>query len=666
MIRASRCLYQGRVRSICIGVRPVRVLVPFVQNVRWAHTVVATPATTPTPTSPIQLRDYQEECIQAVLSYLDKGHKRLGISLATGSGKTVIFTHLINRLKSRGRHGSQTLILAHRRELVEQAARHCTNVYPSKRIDIEMGNLHASGLADITVASVRSICSKERIEKFDPNRFKLILVDEAHHIVAPGYLDVLKHFGLREPTADAPALVGVSATMSRFDGVKLGAAIDHIVYHKDYVEMIEEKWLSNVIFTTVRSTADISRVRSGANGDFQPSELSRAINTDEINEVTVRAWLARAAHRKSTMVFCADLAHVVGLTNMFRRYGIDARFVTGETAKMDRSETLDAFKAMRFPVLINCGVFTEGTDIPNVDCIVLARPTKSRNLLVQMIGRGMRLHADKENCHVIDMVASLETGIVTTPTLFGLDPDEIADQADVNTLKERKERNDQARERQQLAADSKLGRATGPRSAPSNITFTDYDSVEDLIDDTSGERHIRAISPHAWVQVGAEKYILSTQRGDFLTLERMNEEMFQVQLTSRIPIQAVMRGAKSPYARPRVLAKTETFLDAVHGADTYAAEHFPRPFIDKGMRWRKTPASEGQVTFLNRLRGPEDQLTTETITKGKAGDMITKIKHGARGWFDQIQSGRKRERRELNKVQALRSREEVRVGPLSA
>ena len=95
-----------------------------------------------------------------------------------------------------------------------------------------MGNAHASGAADITVASVRSLMSGDRIQKFDPKCFKLVLVDEAHHIVASGYMDTLRYFGLLEPKENSPALVGVSATMSRFDGLRLGAAIDHIVYHK--------------------------------------------------------------------------------------------------------------------------------------------------------------------------------------------------------------------------------------------------------------------------------------------------------------------------------------------------------------------------------------------------------------------------------------------------
>ena len=187
---------------------------------------------------------------------------------------------------------------------------------------------------------------------------------------------------------------------------------------RDYVDMIGEKWLSDVVFTTVQSKADVSRVKRGPAGDFQVGDLSRAVNTLETNEITVSAWMSRAADRKSTLVFCVDLAHVADLTAAFRRRGIQAKFVTGDTPKRIRGERLDAFRNRQYPVLLNCGVFTEGTDIPNIDCVVLARPTKSRNLLVQMIGRGMRLYAGKKNCHVIDMVASLEAGIVTTPTLY--------------------------------------------------------------------------------------------------------------------------------------------------------------------------------------------------------------------------------------------------------
>ena len=146
----------------------------------------------------------------------------------------MIFTQLIGRIKAPNRNATQTLILVHRRELVEQAARHCTDAYPDKTIDIEMGNTHASGSADITIASVRSLTSGDRMTKFDPQYYKLILVDEAHHIVASTYMQTLRHFGVvdGQKGSHAPALVGVSATLSRLDGLRLSDAIDHIVYHK--------------------------------------------------------------------------------------------------------------------------------------------------------------------------------------------------------------------------------------------------------------------------------------------------------------------------------------------------------------------------------------------------------------------------------------------------
>ncbi|KAJ4425138.1 putative ATP-dependent helicase IRC3 [Gnomoniopsis sp. IMI 355080] len=624
----------------------------------------ATESTHPT-VQQVQLRDYQIECIQAVVSAFKNGHKRVGISLATGGGKTVIFTQLIQHVTGPSKNATQTLILAHRRELVEQAARHCANAYPDKVVEIDMAGARASGVADITIASVASLQKEERLAKYNPDSFKLILVDEAHHIVAPGYMKVLQHFGLSSKNPYSPNLVGVSATFSRFDGLKLGAAIDEIVYHKDYVDMIDEKWLTGVIFTTVSSTADIRGVKSqGAKGDFIPSELSRAVNTDQVNDVTVRAWLAKAAERKSTLVFCVDLNHVTGLTAKFRQYGLDARFVTGDTHKIERGEILDAFKRGEFPVLLNCGVFTEGTDIPNVDCVLLARPTKSRNLLVQMIGRGMRLHKSKENCHIIDMVSSLETGIVTVPTLFGLDPGELVSNATVNHLESIKERKEAESTRQRQVYDG--APIPVPEGLPQKVTFTEYDSVFDLISDTSGERHINTLTHYAWVQVGPNKYVLSGDGGSYLRLEKDSSDKPDSALWRAFLIRRLPSGtSKSPYAAPRELLKAASFADAVHGADKYAGERFPHYIISRRQPWRSAPPTKGQLEFLNKLRPEDDQLTENDLTKGRAADMITKVKFGAKGRFADMQATRKKHTKQVNILEERKMRETVRVGPLA-
>lgn len=522
------------------------------------------------------------------------------------------------------------------------------------------------------MASLQSILSKDRLLKFDPKRFKLVLVDEAHHIVAPGYLKVLEHLGLRTKRADSPHLVGVSATFSRFDGLRLGAAIDEIVYHKDYVDMIGEKWLSDVIFTTVESKVDLSKVKrkgKGGSGEFDTSSLSHAVNTVELNDIVVRAWFAKAAGRKSTLVFCVDLNHVAALTQRFRHHGIDARFVTGDTPTVDRAARLDAFKNGEFPVLINCGVFTEGTDIPNVDCIVLARPTRSRNLLIQMIGRGMRLHSGKENCHIIDMVAGLETGIVTTPTLFGLDPDELVNSASADKMYELKDRREAEKAREtQVRQDLTEAQSTGHSYS---VTFTEYDSVFDLISDTSGEKHIRSISPHAWVQVAPHKFILSGPGGTYLRLEKMTDaEPGEPQYkTWEIRALPPSLSKKSPFAAPREVLSASTFADAVHGSDKYAGENYPFFVIATRLGWRKAPATAVQLEFLNKFRPDHDQLGPEDITKGKAADMITKIKHGARGRFASIEAVKRKQQRSALADALHRERklnEMVSVGPLSS
>ncbi|PHH82893.1 hypothetical protein CDD82_4428 [Ophiocordyceps australis] len=610
----------------------------------------------------LTLRDYQLECIRSVIASLGRGHKRVGISLATGSGKTVIFTQLIDQVGPRfDGKGDRTLILAHRCELVEQAARQCQLAYPDKTIDIEMGSLHASGTADITVASVRSITSRDRLAKYDPAAFKLVLVDEAHHIVASSYLRTLKHFGLDQKQAESPTLVGVSATFSRFDGLKLGTAIDEIVYHKDYIDMIEDKWLADVMLTTVESKANLSKVRSNASGDFQTGDLSNVVNTEEVNEIAVRSWIAKASDRKSTLVFCVDLAHVAGLTQKFREYGFDARSVTGDTPKLQRSCTLDAFKAGHYPILVNCGVFTEGTDIPNIDCIVISRPTRSRNLLVQMIGRGMRLHPGKQNCHIIDIVSSLETGIITTPTLFGLDPNLLVDKVSVTKIKDQKFQ-DSPDQQQASRTDSTI-------ASNSPIIFTEYSSVLDLIADTSGEKHIRAISQNAWIQSAPDSYVLSAPSGSYIRLERIQEEAITKPTAwyRAVEVRALPPGlCKSPFAARREILTAATFEDAVHGADRYAADAFPYTFINRHQPWRSLPATQGQLNFINKIRGKAEPLIAAELTKGRAADMITKIKHGARGQFNKIEAEQRRRLRQASMMDARRNREVVRVGPVAA
>lgn len=559
---------------------------------------------------------------------------------------------MIARIPNEPEFRTQTIILVHRKELAEQAAKHCQAAYPDKLVEIEMGNNLASGQADITIASIRSLLSNDRIKKFDSARFKLVLVDEAHHIVAPSYRAILKYFDLEKFSDRSPALVGVSATFSRFDGLKIGTFIDQIVYHKDFLDMIGEKWLCDAFFTTVDFRADISKVGTGASGDFQTAELSAVVNTDISNGIAVRTWLSKAKERKSTLVFGVDVNHVKALTDEFRHRGIDARYLTGKTPKELRSRELDCFRKQEFPVLVNCGLFTEGTDIPNIDCIILARPTKSKNLLIQMIGRGLRLHPGKDNCHIIDMVASFEAGdVVTTPTLFGLQYDEGLDESGIDDIKTLKET---------ANSEQSTSRSKGKELTEEHISvdFTEHTSLRGLLKEKPTEKYIRKLTNNAWVQVGDDRYVL-TDRAGWLTISRdKDSDLFSVYHIRELPEEA-----GSPYSRPRMVATSLEFAQAVHAADTLANRIFIHVFISAWARWRKRKASLQQLNFLKRRFGDNNMLD---LNKGQAADLITKFKHGAVGRLKKISTDMKRKQQKQAKEAAFRQREEVSVGPLES
>ena len=195
------------------------------------------------------LRPYQIECVETCLQAIDNGAKRIGVSSPTGSGKTTMFTELLARIPSeKGR--SQALILVNAVALAEQASETVERMLPQLRVEIEQGaKYRASGTADVTVATVQSLKNASRLEKYDPWKFKCVIVDEAHHSTSATYRAVLSHFNsdipCDEPEIDVPVhvpIIGFSATFSRHDGLALGTVYDQIVFHKDFLAMIEEQW----------------------------------------------------------------------------------------------------------------------------------------------------------------------------------------------------------------------------------------------------------------------------------------------------------------------------------------------------------------------------------------------------------------------------------------
>lgn len=385
------------------------------------------------------LRDYQQDAIDACVNSIRQGTKRIGVSLATGGGKTVIFSNLINQLRQnyfKERQGNfKSLILVHRRELALQATATLKKIFPDLKVHIEMGKYDCDiEDSDVIVASVQTLI--RRLHKYDTNSVNLIIIDEAHHSVANSYRSILDHFKASTAETKIP-VIGFSATFERADKRALSMVMDKIVYHRGILEMIDDKWLCEAKFTSVKIEADLSDVKSTAD-DFQLAPLSSLMNTKEINEVILKTYLHKKQEKslKSTLLFGVDKAHVQSLHKLFKDNGINTDYVTSDTKQIERDSIIQKFKNGETEVLMNCGIFTEGTDMPNIDCILLCRPTKSRSLLIQMIGRGLRLHHSKDHCHIIDFIGASSVGVVSAPTLLGIRSDDIEfDDATVEDLK---------------------------------------------------------------------------------------------------------------------------------------------------------------------------------------------------------------------------------------
>ncbi|KAJ6575059.1 P-loop containing nucleoside triphosphate hydrolase protein [Mycena capillaripes] len=642
--------------------------------------------------SDVVLRPYQEQCLLACTEALESGASRIGVSLPTGSGKTTVFISLLSRITppTSNPRASRSLIVVNSIELARQSAEQVGRLFPDWTVEIEQGTKHqASGLADVTVATYQTLCRAERVKKFDPATLKAIVIDEAHHAAAPSYRRLLANFDneIKHPDTDfkPPVLahkipiIGFSATFSRHDGLALGSVFQRIVYHRHFLEMIKEQWLCDVRFTTVHANLDLKNVTiSTRTGDFNPTSLAQVVNTETINQMVVKTWLDKAGlTRKSTLIFCVNIAHVRALTQTFRAFGIDARYVFSGTPMSERQALIASFKAGKYPVLINCAILTEGADIPNIDCVIVARPTRSRNVFAQMIGRGMRLSPDtnKTDCRIIDFVdsASRVSGIVSVsvPTLFGLDPDAISIDDETTESLER------------LASESIALDSTDDIPEPTLVTYKDYDDPFSLVSQASGAPQISKISRHAWVGCGGDVYVLECLGKGYVRIEPVeggyeDGTHFQAYYTPAIDGATAASLKIGPFLRKREILTATDLSDAVRGCDTYVKAKVVFGQMALGLlrsaRWRMAPASETQKNFVAKRWGKrkfdsdsDAESRAEkiaTLTKGEAANIITRLKHGAQARYEKKVKVATKTAQKSEKEVIRRAREDVRVGPL--
>ena len=367
----------------------------------------------------MQLRPYQQEAHDAIMNKWEGGADKLLLVLPTGTGKTIVFSAVTNDCVKQGK---RVLILAHRGELLEQAA---DKLQKSTGLGCAVEKAESSCFGSwfrVVVGSVQSLMRDTRLKKFPEDYFGAIVVDEAHHCISDSYQKVLQHF----PRAK---VLGVTATPDRGDMRDLGTYFEQIAYEYTLPKAIKEGFLCPIKALTIPLKIDISNVGISA-GDFKSEEIGTALDPylEQIAEEMKKYCLNR-----KTVVFLPLIKTSQKFKNILLEHGFAAAEVNGNSE--DRADVLKGFDEGKYNVLCNSMLLTEGWDCPSVDCIIVLRPTKIRSLYSQMVGRGTRLNPGKEHLLLLDFLWMTERHDLCHPASLICEDPEIAQKMTENLAK---------------------------------------------------------------------------------------------------------------------------------------------------------------------------------------------------------------------------------------
>jgi superfamily II DNA or RNA helicase len=330
----------------------------------------------------VKLRPYQKDAHAATFSALGAHHSAL-LVMATGLGKTVVFARVAHDWPSR-----RVLVIAHREELVSQAVAKIRPLVPDVAVEMagESSDERSAFRAKVVVASVQSLSRPQRLARFDPDQFGLVIPDEAHHAVAATWRRVIDHFRQN----DDCRVLGVTATPRRADEAALGQVFETVAYDYGIEPAVADGWLVPVRQQAVRVEGlDFSKVRETA-GDLNERDLEAIVAQEEVALKVVAPTVELAGDRPA-LVFAVTVKHAQMLAGILDRYRPKkAAFLSGQTDALTRRDTVQRFKDGQIQFLCNCGLFLEGFDAPTTALVVMARPTKSLPLYMQVIGRGTR------------------------------------------------------------------------------------------------------------------------------------------------------------------------------------------------------------------------------------------------------------------------------------
>lgn len=363
----------------------------------------------------MELRPYQKESIESVFEQWEEVDRTL-LVLPTGCGKTIVFAKITEQCV---KGGKRVLILAHRGELLEQAA---DKIAKTTGLGCATEKAEQSSLNTwyrIVVGSVQTLMREKRLNQFDRNYFDVIIIDEAHHCISDSYQKVLQYFSNAK-------VLGVTATPDRGDMKNLGSYFESLAYEYSLPKAIKEGYLCPIKAQTIPLKLDLSGVSQQA-GDFKTSDIDTALDPylyqigDEMKKYCIN---------RKTVVFLPLVKTSQKFTHILNELGFSAVEVNGGSD--NRTEVLQDFDNGKYNVLCNSMLLTEGWDCPSVDCVVVLRPTKVRALYSQMVGRGTRLYEGKTELLLLDFLWHSERHELCHPAHLISESEEVANQITKN------------------------------------------------------------------------------------------------------------------------------------------------------------------------------------------------------------------------------------------
>ncbi len=529
---------------------------------------IAAPAVPPVAHG-IKLRPYQREAIKAVRTAFERGVRRHLLVAPTGSGKTIIFSRLAAQRFGR------TLFLAHRDELLSQTIEKLTQVMPADEIGLVRATSDDHDKR-LVVASVQTLARPQRLARLTKD-FRTVIVDEAHHTTAVSYLRILESLGCLAEDTEV-LTIGFTATPDRADGVGLGRVFQEIVFERNILDMIAQGYLVTPIGLQVRLPADFGLLHVRA-GDFIDSETSELILKADGPQRIVEVWQEHAADRK-TVGFAPTVKLAQAMRDAFRAAGVAAEMVWGEQDKDERKRVLADLKSGACRVMMNCGVLTEGWDEPSIRCVIIARPTKSRGLYTQMLGRGLRTFMEKEDCTILDVVGvTSRHDLQTVASLFGV-PAQVAgaDRPPARLM-------EQLEDLLEAVGQGEIGEGLAAESV-------------DLLGRVRQQLH--------WVRVSRNKFALNAMTARLIVVEDFPGVWRVIEESNGTPSRVLADGLSLPFAQGV--------------AEDRARELGPGDALRPDARWRTTRASDRQLSALIKYKIPFDPVT---ITRGAAADLLT-------------------------------------------